>query len=221
MSDYPVMLQLAGKCCVVVGSGPVGLRKVQGLLAAGARVRLIAPELTDQTAPDGVETVPRSFRPGDLAGAFLAFAATGDGACDRAVAEEARRLGIPVCLAGLPREGDFTLPALLRRGDLSVAVSTAGRSPALATLVRDRLETLLSETWATVLEIAAAARQHALVNPQDIDYSRETLRCLLEGGLPELLAARDEDGIDRLLREAFGLPWSLAALGISLPERKP
>lgn len=221
MSEYPVMLQLAGKLCVVVGSGPVGMRKVRGLLEAGAKVRLVGPALAGQVVPEGVEVLPRTYRRGDLEGAYLAFAATGNEAGDRAVAAEARHLGIPVCLAGLPQEGDFALPARLRRGDLTVTVSTAGRSPALAALVRDRLEDLLPATWAGALEIAAAARRHALDAPSGIDYSRESLRRLLDGGLLDRLAEGDAVGIDRLLQGVLGSPWCLAALGISLPERKP
>ncbi len=221
MSEYPIMLQLAGKDCVVVGSGPVGMRKVRGLLSAGARVRLVSPTGLQQADLENVEIIPRVFCSGDLDGACLVFAATGDNDSDRAVATEARRLGIPVCLAGLPEEGDFSLPAVLRRGDLTVAVTTAGRSPALATLVRDQLEALLPDTWAIVLEIAAAVRQRALSDPDSVDYNAEKLRHLLSGSLLELLAARDVGAVDRWLQHVFAPSWSLASLGISLPERNP
>ena len=221
MPEYPILMQLAGKCCVVVGSGPVGMRKVRGLLAAGARVRLISPGLPPQASQEGVEMIRRAFRPGDLDGVCLVFTATGANESDRAVAAEARRLGIPVCLAGLPEEGDFSLPAVLRRGDVTVAVTTAGRSPALAALLRDRLEELVPDTWALALDIAAAARQRALADPGSIDYSAETLRHLLSASLLELLADRDAAGIDRLLQHVFGPSWSLASLDIHLPERNP
>jgi precorrin-2 dehydrogenase/sirohydrochlorin ferrochelatase len=221
MPEYPIVLQLAGKCCVVVGSGLVGLRKVRGLLSAGARVRLISPTLLQQAGLEGVERIPRAFQTGDLDGAALVFAATGDNDSDRAVGTEARRLGIPVCLAGLPEEGDFSLPAVLHRGDLTVSVTTAGRSPALATLVRDQLESLLPDTWAIVLDIAAAVRQRALSDPDSVDYSTEKLRHLLSGSLLELLAGCDVVAVDRWLQHVFGPSWSLASLGISLPERNP
>lgn len=221
MPEYPIVLQLAGKDCVVVGSGPVGMRKVRGLLSAGARVRLISPSGWQQAGLENVEIIPRAFCPGDLEGASLVFAATGDNDSDREVAAEARSLRIPVCLAGLPEEGDFSLPAVLRRGDLTVAVTTAGRSPALATLVRDQLEALLPDTWATVLDIAAAVRQRALSAPDSIDYSAEKLRHLMSGSLLELLAARDAVAVDQWLQHVFGPSWSLASLGISLPERNP
>jgi len=219
MTAYPVMLQLAGKLCVVVGGGPVGMRKAYGLLKAGAKVRLVSPRLTSPIGRDRVETVSRVFRSGDLDGASLVFAATGDAASDRSVAAEARRLGIPVCLAGSPSEGDFSLPAVLHRGDMTLAVSSSGRSPALATVFRDQLDALLPETWALVVDIAAAARQHALHDKGSIDYSREALRRLLAGSLLELLTAGNAAGVDDLLHEVFGPSWSLASLGIDLPER--
>lgn len=221
MAEYPIVLQLAGKDCVVVGSGPVGMRKVRGLFSAGARVRLVSPTASQQAGLENVEIISRAFCPGDLIGASLVFAATGDNDSDRAVAAEARSLGIPVCLAGLPEEGDFSLPAVLHRGDLTVAVTTAGRSPALATLVRDQLEALLPDTWAILLDIAAAVRQRALSAPGSIDYNTEKLRHLLSGSLLELLAARDAVAVDRWLQHVFGPAWSLASLGISLPERNP
>jgi precorrin-2 dehydrogenase/sirohydrochlorin ferrochelatase len=213
------MLQLAGKLCVVVGGGSVGMRKAHGLLEAGARVRLISPRLSSRIDRERVETVSRVFRSGDLDGASLVFAATGDAASDRSVAAEARRLAIPVCLAGSPSEGDFSLPAVLRRGDMTLAVSSSGRSPALVTVVRDQLDALLPESLALVVDIAAAARQHALHDKGSIDYSREALRRLLAGSLLELLTVGNAAGVDDLLHEVFGPSWSLASLGIDLPER--
>jgi len=160
MSDYPILLSVAGRLCVVVGGGPVALRKARGLLAAGARVRVVAVELA--AAPvdlAGLEVSLHPYCDGDLAGAYLVFAATGDRTVNAAVVREARRRGVLVGVADAPEDGDFALPALLRRGDLTVAVATGGRSPALAALVRDRLASQLGPEWAAVLEIAAPLRR--------------------------------------------------------------
>jgi precorrin-2 dehydrogenase/sirohydrochlorin ferrochelatase len=102
---------------------------------------------------------------------------------------------------------------------MTLAVSSSGRSPALATVFRDQLDALLPETWALVVDIAAAARQHALHDKGSIDYSREALRRLLAGSLLELLTAGNAAGVDDLLHEVFGPSWSLASLGIDLPVR--
>jgi precorrin-2 dehydrogenase/sirohydrochlorin ferrochelatase len=219
MPDFPILLNLENRLCVVVGGGAVGLRKVRSLLEAGARVRLIAPE---PAAPvkdlENVETVRRCYRRGDLKGAFLAFAATDDREVNAAVLREARETDVLANLADAPADGDFTLPALLRRGDLTVSVSTGGRSPALAALVRDRLNAALGPEWAAVVEIAAALRRKRLTVGMKTEYNLAILRRLLDGGLPDLIAGRNSAGIDHLLEALFGEGFSLAELGIHLPK---
>jgi precorrin-2 dehydrogenase/sirohydrochlorin ferrochelatase len=218
MPDYPILLQLAGTCCLVVGGGPVGLRKVRGLLAAGARVRLVSTVMPRAAQALDIERIERPFRPDDLHGVALAFAASGDADCDRHVATEARRRGIPVCLAAQPAQSDFTLPALLRRGELTVAVSTGGQSPALAVAVRDRLAHWLPPEWSTALKIAAALRRRSQNAPGTTAGSRQQVRELLDGPLLQRLAARDRAGVDRLLQKVCGPNCSLASLGICWPE---
>lgn len=219
MPDYPIHLQIENRLCVVVGGGAVGLRKVLSLLRAGARVRLIAPE-EEATGriPEGVEVLRRPYRRGDLRGAHLAFAATNSRKVNAAVIREARDLGVLVNGADAPEDGDFTLPALLRRGDVTVSVSTAGRSPALAALIRDHLAATLGHEWSTVLEIAAALRQKQLTAEKKTKYNQMILRRLLDDGLPELIAGRNSAGIDHLLEALFGEGFSLAELGIQLPK---
>jgi precorrin-2 dehydrogenase/sirohydrochlorin ferrochelatase len=134
------------------------------------------------------------------------------------VAAEARSRGIPICLAGQPAQGDFTLPALLRRGNLTVAVATAGQSPTLAASVRDRLAHWLPPEWATALKIAAALRRGSRTAPDATAGSREQVRELLDGPLLQRLATRDKTGVDRLLREICGPSCSLTSLGIHWPE---
>lgn len=219
MADYPILLQLNERLCVVVGGGSVGLRKVQALLQAGARVRLIDPEPAPSLeAFADVEIIRRPYRPGDLGGASLAFAATGERDTNAAVVREARQRSIPVNTADAPEECDFTLPALLRRGELTVAVSTGGRSPALAALVREHLAGTLGPEWATVLEIAAALRRKRLTLRGKSEYNQAILRRLLAADLPVLVAERNAASIDRLLKSLFGEGFSLAELGVHLPK---
>ncbi|HXV19736.1 MAG TPA: bifunctional precorrin-2 dehydrogenase/sirohydrochlorin ferrochelatase [Desulfuromonadales bacterium] len=219
MSDYPILLQLQGRLCVVIGGGPVAIRKARGLRKAGARVRLIASELAVSGGElTDVEVVIRPYSAGDLQGAFVAFAATDDRLVNAAVVREARQRGVLVGVADAPEEGDFTLPALLRRGNLTVSVATAGGSPALAALLRDRLADQLGPEWATVLEIAAALRQKRLTLQGKTEYNQAILRRLLEGGLPDLIADGDASAVDRLLQTLFGEGCTLAQLGIRLAK---
>jgi precorrin-2 dehydrogenase/sirohydrochlorin ferrochelatase len=218
---YPIQLQLKGRLCTVVGGGRVGLRKASGLLRAGARVRLVTAEPTaDFSSRQEIEIIRRPYREGDLAGAFLAFAATDDRRVNAAVAAEARRLNIPVNIADDPEASDFFLPAAFFRGDLAVAVTTGGRSPALAAQVRDQLAALIGPEWETVLEIAAALRQKRLTLPEKTKYNQKILH-LLEGGLPSLISGGDAAGIDDLLSRLLGKGFSLADLGIHLPKGMP
>lgn len=217
MSDYPILLQLKGRPCVVIGGGPVAIRKARGLVEAGARVRLVACALAVPAGElAGVEVVVRPYRAGDLEGAFVAFAATDDRLVNAAVVREARQRGVLVSVADAPDEGDFTLPALLRRGNLTVSVATAGGSPALAALLRDMLAKQLGPEWATVLEIASALRQKQLTLQGKTEYNQAILRRLLEGGLPDLIAGGDAPAVDQLLQTLFGEGCSLAQLGIRL-----
>jgi precorrin-2 dehydrogenase/sirohydrochlorin ferrochelatase len=220
MTDYFVQLKLAGRLCVVVGGGSVGLRKIRGLLAAGARVRLVCTQLAAPEAlASEVELVARPFRPQDLEGAFLAMAATGHAATDEAVTAEARRRGILVSVPGNPSAGDFTLPAVVRQGDISLTVATGGRCPALAPLLAARLAEGLKPAWPEVLEITAAIRRKALAFPKKFSYNQDLIGRLLEGGLAELAAQGDATGIDRLLGRVLGEGFSLAELNIRLLEK--
>jgi len=214
MADYPILFNIEGRLCVVVGGGAVGLRKVRGLLAAGARVRLIEPG--PASVPPGVDWRQRTYRDGDLEGAALAFSSSDDREVNDAVAYEARRRGIPVNIADVTGGGDFAVPAVLRRGGLTVAVATGGESPALATVLADRLGAQFGEEWGTVLAIAAALRRKRLTLSEIAEYNQAILRHLLDGGLPELVAAGDEAAVDRLLQLHCGEGCSLAHLGIRL-----
>ncbi len=221
MPDYPIVVQIENRLCVVIGGGAVGLRKVRGLLEAGARVRLIsadpvASDLLPEKAP--IEILQRPYRNGDLQGAALAFAATSDRQTNQAVAREAAHLGIPANLADSPAQGSFTLPAVLRRGGLTIAVSTGGGSPALAALVKGQLEATWGPEWETVLEVAAALRQKRLTEPAPAEYNQGVLRCLLDSNLPALIADGKLACVDQLLEEHLGKGCTLSALGIHLPK---
>lgn len=221
MDDYPISLHLRGQLCLIVGAGAVGRRKLAGLRRAGARLRLVAPDAPPDLAGPDLEIRRRPFEPADLEGAALVCAATDDPALNAAIARRARAAGLLVNVADQPELGNFTLPALCRRGALTLAVSSGGASPALAALVRDQLAASFGSEWATVLEIAAALRRKRLTPPQRSEYNQEVLRRLLERGLPTLVAAGAAPAIDELLQDLCGPGCTLADLGVHLPKRLP
>lgn len=142
---YPVFLDLRSQAVLVVGAGKVALRKVKGLVEAGARVTVVSPEvLADFEKLVGVKIVRRRFRAGDVAGRTLVFSATDDRQVNQAVARVAKRHGIPVNVADAPDECSFLVPARIQHGDLQVAISTSGRSPKLAVRLRKQIEALLA-----------------------------------------------------------------------------
>lgn len=163
MGYFPVFLDLTGRRCLMVGGGPIAERRIVGLLEAGARVTVISPRVTPtlaRLADEGrIELQSRTYLEGDLAGVDLAFVATAAREVNLAVAREARGRGVWVNATDDPAHCTFILPALVRRGDLTVAVATGGTSPALARAIREELETYLTAEYATLAELAAEARR--------------------------------------------------------------
>jgi precorrin-2 dehydrogenase/sirohydrochlorin ferrochelatase len=187
---YPVFLDLTDRTALVVGGGPVAEGKVEGLLAAGAHVTVVSPVVTARlagwAAAGRIEHLARAYRRGDLAGRGLALVATDDPAVTGAVTAEGRERGIWVNAADEPARCDFILPAVIRRGRLVVAVSTGGASPAAARAIREELEGYLTEDHATLVEMAADAREDLRrrgASPGPARWHRA-----LDGGLRRLIA---------------------------------
>jgi len=161
-SYYPVFLSINGKKCVVVGGGQVALRKVKVLLDYGADVKVISPDLCpelNRLAEDRKIDVQRKlYQPGDLKGALIVIAATDEHAINLEVVKEAKGTGILVNVVDDPGNSDFIVPSCLRRGDITVAVSTAGRSPALARKIRSRMEKDLGNEYAVLVQLIDEVR---------------------------------------------------------------
>lgn len=162
LAYYPVFLSIRGKRCVVIGGGVVALRKVRAFLDCGAKVTVVSPTIHPglaQLAEAGrISPIRREFKPGDLAGAVIAIAATDERAINQKVSDEARDRGVLVNVVDSSEQSDFIIPSFFRRGDLTIAVSTAGMSPALARKIRTKLEGLLGEEFALVLSIIGDVR---------------------------------------------------------------
>jgi siroheme synthase-like protein len=155
---YPVSLVVSGKRCVVVGGGSVAARKVAGLMAAGADVVVIAPHVCDDVRALGVEVIERPYLPGDLDPAWLVISATGDPETNRAVYADGHRARVWVNAADDPAACSFTLPAVVRQGPVSVAVSTSGYSPALAGWIKEQIAEKLGPEIALLAELLSEAR---------------------------------------------------------------
>lgn len=206
MGFFPLFVELAGRRCLVLGGGAVAARKVGGVLAAGAAVTVISPDVTPAlaalAAERRVEHVARGYAPGDLAGYALAFAATDDGAINAAVADEGRRLGVWVNAADDPAHCDFILPSVLRRGALTVAVSTGGASPALARVVREEIEACVPAGYAALADVAGDVRRSLRARRHAADA--QTWVRALDGEVRRLAAAGRVAEARRRLLERLG-----------------
>ncbi len=146
MIYYPVFLNLEGLSVLVVGAGPVAVRKARGLVEAGARVTVVAPEgVEEEMLKLKVVWAKRRFRSTDLRGKTLVFAATNSRAVNAEIALKCKAAGVWVNVADAPEECGFLVPARVRDGNLQIAATTGGEDPRMAKAMRERLETILGE----------------------------------------------------------------------------
>jgi precorrin-2 dehydrogenase/sirohydrochlorin ferrochelatase len=176
----PLNIDVRGMSTLVVGGGSVAGRKVNSLLAAGATVRIVAPEQTPEIsrlASDGVVHLRCGcYEPSDLHDVFLAVAATDDPETNHRVACDARQRGLLVAVTDAPDSGNCTFPALLRRGELEVSVSTNGTCPGFAALVRDVIADIVDEKYGIILSALAREREKLLTEGRHSTYNNEILR---------------------------------------------
>lgn len=174
-SLFPMFLKLAGRQCLVVGAGKVGEPKIGGLLESGARIRVVAIEASDAvrewSRAGKIELELRAFSSEDLDGAFLAVVATSSRGLNERVYREARRRGVLCNVVDVPDLCDFFYPAIVRRGDLQIAVSTAGQSPSLAQKIRQQLEKQFGPGYAGW--VAELGETRKLILASDLDKERK------------------------------------------------
>ncbi|HEX9819974.1 MAG TPA: bifunctional precorrin-2 dehydrogenase/sirohydrochlorin ferrochelatase [Methylomirabilota bacterium] len=222
MGYYPVSLELAGRRCVVVGGGAVAERRIEGLLAAGAVVTVVSPTLTpvlaEMAAGGRIRHRARPYRCGDLDGAALALTATGDPAVTAAVALEARERAVSLNAADDPAHCDVMLPAVVRRGVLTIAVASGGASPALTRALREHLDATLGAEWAALGELAAEARRE--LRAAGRSAAGDAWRRALAPDVRELLATGRVDEARRRMRGRLA-PSDGRAAGAAGTPRTP
>jgi len=205
MKYYPVNLDLRERRCVVVGGGQVAERKTLSLLEAGADVTVVSPSLTpklaDLAASGKVIQTPALFHEAHLAGAHLVIAATNDLAVNRSVAQHCRKKGILVNVAAPPEESSFIVPSVVERGDLVIAVSTSGASPALSRSIRQELEKQYGPEYELLLTKLAAVRKHLQEEVGSEESRRQVLEAIINSGVLELLRRGKLHEADHLISE--------------------
>jgi siroheme synthase-like protein len=202
---YPVFLNLKHRRVVVIGGGEVAERKVESLLAAGALITLISPDVTprlDLLSQQGrIDLRRRRYFPGDCEDAALVFSATDDHTLSEAVLRDARDAGALVNTADQPALCDFIMPAVLRQGDITVAVSTDGTSPGLAARLRDRIAQMIGPEYARLAELLSRVRPEIRRRIPGIAERKALHYRILDSDIIERLKRDDSVGAERRLKE--------------------
>ena len=201
-SYYPAFLELTDQPCVVIGGGEVAERKVQGLLECSARVTIISPEVTadiGRLALDGrLNWQARAYVSGDIKGAFLAIAATDQVEVNQAVAEEAGRERVLLNVVDVPQLCTFIAPSVVRRGEVTVAISTGGSSPALARKLREGLEQSELLRYADLAGLLSRARRE--IRLLGVEVHPDRWQGCIDGHLVALVqAGREDEALERLM----------------------
>jgi len=205
---YIACLRLSGRRCVVVGGGGVGLEKVEGLLACGGEVTLVAPEaiapLQELAADGSLRWERREYRAEDLEGTFIVIAATGDSEVNIRIFEDAERRAMLVNVVDVPPLCNFILPAIVRTGPLAIAISTAGASPALAKRIRDEIAAEYGEPYAKLAVMLNEVRGWAKATLPTYQDRKAFFESIVNGepDPAELLRRGDEAAVRDLIAAA-------------------
>ena len=192
---YPVFLELKGKECVVIGGGKVAERKVEALLEAGAIIKVISPELTSKLkklAEEGkIFWEKKKYEKGDIEGAWLVIAATDNPAIQKKIYEEAEEKRIFCNVVDVPEFCSFIVHSVVKRGDLQIAISTSGASPAVARRLREQLEELFGEEYEVYLKLMRNLRKQVLEKGFSQDKKEEILQNLALAPIPKYIKNKD------------------------------
>ena len=208
--SYPVTLNLQGRRCTVVGGGMVALRKVKSLLAEHAQVTVISPVLHEELTQlaSQFEWIAEPYQDGMLEGSFLVIAATDKREVNHQVAQWCEANQVLVNVADSREESSFTVNAAVRRGDLLIAISTDGASPAVSRAIRMQLEAQFGEEYGVMLELMEAARKKAMETIHDEGKRRAFLQQLAEMNLQEQLKVESKEEVQKRVELCLSSYWA-------------
>ena len=218
MRYFPVFLDLKEKICVVIGGGRVAERKVLNLMKAGARVIVVTPQVTEglrRLKEKGKITIRRgSFRATDLKTASLVIAATDNRQTNEKIFQKASDLRIPVNVVDDPDHCSFIVPSVISRGDILLAISTGGQSPALAKSLREKLQREIGPEYVVLLRILAAVRRKILPLGWGAKEKQKIFHHLLREDLLGLIRKKRGADVEALVEKIAGFKILAADIGL-------
>jgi len=211
---YPAFIDLENRAVLIVGGGIVAERKVETLLETGARITVVSPQITEQLQNLAhsmrITVRQRNFIPSDVDGVSLVISATGDATTQSEVASIAASKNILVNTVDKPELCSFIVPAILRRGDITIAISTSGKSPSLAAELRSRLDRILSDDIARTARVLGAVRQEVHQHFAGSDERKRVFDSIIGSGIIEWIAGYDDaaalERVRQMIREMIEKP---------------
>ena len=209
MKYYPICLDIQNRDCLVVGGGAVAARKVKTLLECGARVTVVSPAFTDELKEMKMENpsltlVQRPYESSDVAGRFLVIGATDNETLNRTISRDAEENNLLCNIADFPEACNFILPSIVKQGDLMLAITTSGSSPAFAKHLRKKLEKAFGEEYIDFLKLMRRVRKILLDTGHAPEEHKPLFEQLINNGLLDLVRENKTAEINRLLHETVG-----------------
>lgn len=205
---YPIYIQLHEQPCIVIGGGKIAEGKVDGLLAAEAKVTIVSPDLTSHlhtlVEQNQITHIARVYQPGDLTGAFLVICATDQTEINHQVWQEASANRQLVNVVDDTPRCNFIAPAILRKGDLTIAISTGGKAPALAVRLKERLQKQIGAEHERFLELSGQLREPLARHVPDFETRKKLWYELVDSDALNLLAQGDEPAAVELISQVVG-----------------
>jgi len=211
---YPVSLDLTGKRCVIIGGGEVAQRKAQRLMECGAQVTIVSPALTplleDRKKARKIDHIDTEYDDKALHGAFMVIGATDRDDINAQISRDAMSAGILVNIVDDPDKCNFILPSLLQQGDLSIAVSTAGKSPALARKIREDLQRQYGPEYKILLKIMGSCRTMVLAQGNASEANKAVFEALVHSDLLQAIRDGNRDLVKSLIHDISGIEMDVS-----------
>lgn len=215
MKYYPIFLDVKDRQCLVVGGGPVGLRKAAMLEKCGAQVTVVSRDFDagrQSRSKGGMVLKQKRYEKKDLDGIFMVLAATDDKDLNQRIYNDAAKLNILTNVADAPKISDFILPAVVAQKDLMIAVSTGGASPAVAKRIRRELSERFGPEYGQLLDLMRAVRKKLLSQDNDPDSHKKKLHALLEKDILKKIETGDSKAVNQILEDVLGKGYQYETL---------